>query len=94
MVQCHVNELRDFIASNFLFSDEFYLSDRASFLESGAIDSTGVVQLIDFLEERYQIKLAAEEIVPENLDSIQNLKSFVERKLSGKQTPTTTKESD
>jgi acyl carrier protein len=94
MAQCDVNDLREFIASNFLFSDEFYLSDTTSFLESGVIDSTGVVQLIDFLEERYEIKLAAEEVVPENLDSIQRLKSFVERKLNGKQTPTTMKESN
>ena len=77
-----VNELREFIAKNFLFSDEFSLSDTASFLESGIIDSTRVLELILFLEERYQITLADEEIVPENLDSIQSLRIFVESKLS------------
>jgi len=82
MVGGVVNELRDFIAKNFLFRDEFSLSDTASFLDSGIIDSMRVLELILFLEERYQIKLADEEIVPENLDSIQNLKTFVESKLS------------
>jgi acyl carrier protein len=77
-----VHELREFIAKNFLFSDEFSLSDSASFLESGIIDSTRVLELILFLEERYQITLADEEIVPENLDSIQSLKIFVESKLN------------
>ena len=77
-----VNELREFIAKNFLFSDEFPLSDTTSFLDSGIIDSMRVLELILFLEERYQIKLADEEIVPENLDSIESLKTFVESKLN------------
>lgn len=83
MDQRVLNELREFIAKNFLFSDEFSLSDTASFLESGIIDSMRVLELILFLEERYEITLADEEIVPENLDSIQSLKSFVELKLKG-----------
>ena len=83
MVRGVVNELREFVAKNFLFSDEFSLSDTASFLESGIIDSTRVLELILFLEERYKITLADEEIVPENLDSIQSLRTFVESKLNG-----------
>jgi acyl carrier protein len=82
MIRGLVNELREFIAKNFLFCDEFPLPDTASFLESGIIDSTRVLELILFLEERYQITLADEEIVPENLDSIQSLKIFVESKLN------------
>jgi acyl carrier protein len=82
MIRGVVNELREFIAKNFLFSDEFSLSDTASFLDSGIIDSMRVLELILFLEERYLIKLADEEIVPENLDSIQSLKTFVESKLN------------
>jgi acyl carrier protein len=83
MAQCDINELRQFVASNFLFSDDFALSDSTSFLDAGIIDSTGVLQLIEFLEERYQFKLEDEEVIPENLDSILSLKSFVERKLIG-----------
>jgi acyl carrier protein len=82
MIRGVVNELREFVARNFLFCDEFSLPDTTSFLESGIIDSTRVLELILFLEERYQITLADEEIVPENLDSIQSLRIFVESKLN------------
>jgi acyl carrier protein len=83
MDQNVVRDLREFIATNFLFSDEFSLIDTASFLDAGILDSMGVLQLIHFLEERYQIALADEEIVPENLDSIESLRSLVDRKLNG-----------
>lgn len=82
MIQHVAHELRDFIAKNFLFCDEFSLPDTASFLDSGIIDSTRVLELILFLEERYHITLSDEEILPENLDSIQSLKIFVESKLN------------
>ena len=83
MVLCDVNELREFMATNFLFSDDFTLGDADSFLQTGILDSMGVLQIIFFLEERYQITLADNEIVPDNLDSIQRLKLFVDRKLTG-----------
>jgi acyl carrier protein len=78
-----VNELREFIATNFLFSDDCALGDADSFLHTGILDSMGVLQIIVFLEERYQITLTDDEIVPDNLDSIQRLKIFVDRKLTG-----------
>jgi acyl carrier protein len=84
MIHSDLKELREFIANNFLFSDEFSLSDTASFMESGILDSVGILQIIHFLEERYRIKLADEEIIAENLDSILNLASLIERKLNGK----------
>jgi len=83
MVLCDVNELREFMATNFLFSDDFALGDTDSFLQTGILDSMGVLQIIFFLEERYQITLSDDEIVPDNLDSIQRLKLFVDRKLTG-----------
>jgi acyl carrier protein len=85
MADCDLNELREFMAVNFLFSDEFSLDDTASFMDSGILDSVGVLQIILFLEEHYEIKLTDEEIIPENLDSIRNLASFVERKLCEKE---------
>ena len=81
MVTCDVNELRAFMAANFCFGDELALGDTESFLQAGILDSTGVLQIIFFLEERYQITLADDEIVADNLDSIQRLKIFVDRKL-------------
>ena len=75
--------LRGFIIENFLFRDGAAesLSDTTSFLETGLIDSTGVLELIFFLEKKFGIKVADAEMLPENLDSIQQLGSFVRRKL-------------
>ena len=74
-------DLRRFVVDNFLFGqDDITLTDDISFLERGIIDSTGVLELIDFLESHYRIKLAPDELVPENLDSIRNLAALVLRK--------------
>jgi len=71
------------VIDNFLFGQvNGGLRDDASFLELGIIDSTGVLELIGFLEQRYGISLAPSELVPENLDTIRNLTSLVERKLA------------
>lgn len=73
-------ELRDFIVENFLFGDELRFSDADSFLKQGIIDSTGVVEIIAFIEERYGIKVEDDEIAPDNLDSIEKLSRFIDRK--------------
>ncbi len=72
--------LRDYIARNFLFRDDFAFSDDDSFLDSGVIDSTGVLELISMLEETYGIKVSDTELVPENLDSIAGLARFIRAK--------------
>ncbi|HEU4370264.1 MAG TPA: acyl carrier protein [Methylomirabilota bacterium] len=75
-------ELRRFVTVNFLLGeDDDALADEASFLELGIVDSTGVLELVSFLERRYAITLEDEELVPDNLDSIRNLLAFLERKL-------------
>ena len=53
-----------------------------SFLENGIIDSTGVLELVAFLEQRFGITVADRELLPENLDSVQNASAFVTRKLA------------
>ena len=74
-------ELRSFLAENFLLGEEFRgLPPSASLIEAGIIDSTGVLELVGFLEERYGLRIADDELVPENLDSIDNVVRFVERK--------------
>ena len=60
-----------------------FLADDSSFLENGVIDSTGVLELINYLEGRFNIKVEDDELVPQNLDSINGLIRFIERK-SGK----------
>jgi acyl carrier protein len=76
-------ELRSFVVENFMYGqDGETLGDETSFLESGIIDSTGVLELIGFLERQYRITLEPEELVPGNLDSIASLAGLVSRKLA------------
>ena len=74
-------EMRQFIVDNFLFGDkESMFSNDDSFLEKGIVDSTGILELVAFLEEKYGIKIKDNELVPENLDSIDCLVRFIDRK--------------
>ena len=71
-------ELRSFLAENFLLGEQFRgLPGSASLIEAGIIDSTGVLELVGFLEEAYEIEITDSELVPENLDSIDNVVRFV-----------------
>ena len=75
-------EIREFVTTNFLFGQGAdRLSDTESFLEAGIIDSTGVLELVAFLEQRFSISVGDRELLPENLDSVQNASRFVARKL-------------
>ena len=76
----HTKEIRDFVVTNFLFGDASSLQDDTSFLESGIVDSTGMLELIMFLEETYDIKIEPEEMLPENLDSVNKAVQFLGRK--------------
>jgi acyl carrier protein len=74
-------EVRDFIFKNFLFDDSGdALDDNDSFLEKGIIDSTGMLELVAFLEEKFGFRVEDEELVPENLDSVARLVDFISRK--------------
>jgi len=75
------HDLRHFIVEKFLFGrqdDPF--SDDDSFLKLGIIDSTGVLELVSFLQQQYHITIEDEELIPDNLDSIERLVRFVTRK--------------
>ncbi len=75
------DEIRAFIVENFLMGeDSTSLKGDTSFLEEGIIDSTGVLELVGFLEETYDIRVEDEELVPENLDSIDNIARYLEQK--------------
>jgi acyl carrier protein len=76
-------ELRQFIVDNFLFGRDRAFSDEDSLIENGLIDSTGVLELIAFLEEKYAIRIEQGEMIPDNLDSIRNLSDFVRWKRQG-----------
>jgi acyl carrier protein len=74
--------LREFICEAFLLGDEEHLDDATSLLQSGILDSTGVLELVIHLEQTYEMRIADEEIIPENLDSIDRLCGFVRSKLA------------
>lgn len=73
--------VKDFIIENFLFGDGDGVDEDTSFLEEGILDSTGVLELITFLEKEFSIKVNDEELIPENLDSINLVAAFLEKKL-------------
>lgn len=74
--------LRDYITENFLPSSGLgSFKDNDSFLENGILDSTGVLELLEFIEIRFKIRVEDEEIIPDNLDSLDHLTSFISRKL-------------
>jgi acyl carrier protein len=78
-----IDELRTFVTTNFLFGrPDGCLRDDTSFLESGIIDSTGLLELIGFLERTYGITLADDELIPDNLDSLRKLDAFLSGKLA------------
>ena len=75
------SKIRLFMLENFVVGlDEEELNDDDSFLDHGIIDSTGVLELVAFLEETYGFEVADEEVLPDNFDSINNLAAYIERK--------------
>lgn len=70
------SEVKDFIISNFLFKSGS-IGEEDSLIGAGVIDSTGVVELVAFLEQRFGITIGDEELVPENLDSIARIAAYV-----------------
>lgn len=76
-------KVRGFILENFMFSDdESALNSEESLLEKGVIDSTGVMELVAFLEDEYHFQINDEELIPENLDSVRNIVAFVDSKVA------------
>ena len=71
-----------FIVENFLFGNNGDLEDNTSFLEEGVIDSTGILELVSFLEEEFPITVEDEELIPENLDSINNVTAYLQSKIN------------
>jgi len=76
-----IKTIRTFLNDNFLFGDDGELEEETSFLESGIIDSTGILELVALLEEKFGILIEDDEIVPENLDSLNNITNFIQMKL-------------
>ncbi len=77
-------DVREFIVTNFLYGEAGGLTDDQSFLDNGIVDSTGVLELVGYLEQQFGIHVSDRDLVPENLDSIVNVARYVERKLAVK----------
>ena len=73
-------KVRAFVVSNFYVAVATALSDEASLLDQGVIDSTGVLEVVGFLEQEFGVQVADDEMVPDNLDSISRITAYVERK--------------
>jgi acyl carrier protein len=80
------HRVREFVVQNFLFGQDD-LAEDASFLETGIIDSTGVLELVGFIESTFAIAVQDHDLVPANLDSVQSVTRFVERKLNAQESP-------
>ena len=81
MERQHERELRQYVIDNFLFGQEgIELKNDDSFMERGIVDSTGVLELVAFLEEKFQVKVEDEDLIPANLDSINNLLLYLKKK--------------
>ena len=80
----YAKEVRDFVVEHFLFGDGGSLKDDTSFMDSDIIDSTGILELVTFVERTYGIKVEDQEMVPENLDNVNNVAAFLERKAGRK----------
>ena len=73
--------LRKFILENYLYTeDESALKDDDSFLDSGILDSMGILEVIDLLNEVFRIEVEDDEMIPDNLDSINDLLAFIKKK--------------
>jgi len=72
--------VREFVVENFLFGDGEALKEDTSFMEEGIIDSTGILELVFFLEETFDIKVEDAELVPENFDSLIRVSKYIEIK--------------
>jgi len=74
-------QLRRYIAESLLFSDKDYpFEDDASFLKNGVVDSTGVMELVAYVERKFGVTVDPKEVVPDNFDSIKSLTGYIQRK--------------
>ncbi|MFZ5819924.1 MAG: acyl carrier protein [Chloroflexota bacterium] len=77
------NKIRQFLAENFILSEQLdQLGPDDSFLDNGIIDSTGILELIFFVEDQFSIQIDTSEVLPENFDSINRLEAYIQRKQS------------
>lgn len=82
MTQDIKSAVRHYIEQNFLVGADVRIGDADSLLQMQVVDSTGFLELVNFIEESFRVKVEDDEMVPENLESIDNIVAFIERKSS------------
>ncbi len=86
------NKIREFILKRLYYGEDGVVGDTDSFLETGVIDSMGVMELVAFVQSEFGLKVDPQEIIVENFDSICKLADFVRRKLAPTQAPVPARE--
>jgi len=76
-----VAKVKDYIEKNFIYDQETNLKVDESLLDNGLVDSTGILEVVSFIEETFSISIEDEEMVPDNLDSVNKIASFIVRKI-------------
>jgi acyl carrier protein len=75
-------QIRQYILENFMYSDDSGdLTGDLSLIDSGIMDSTGVLELVGFIEESFEIQVDDTELVPENFDSVDKITAYIQRKM-------------
>ncbi len=72
--------IKEFVVENFLFGDGDKVGNETDFFEESIIDSTGILELVCFVEETYNLTISDDEIVQQNFSSVNNVASFIEKK--------------
>ena len=78
--------IKSYIVENFLFGDDSRIGPDTDFMESGILDSTGVLELVGFIEEKFGIRVEDDELVPDNMNSLEKIAGYISRK-NGKSQP-------
>jgi acyl carrier protein len=76
-----LDDIRNFVVMTFLFGDQGTVQDDESLMDSGIVDSTGILEIVTYLETTYHVKIKNEEMMPENLDSLSRIARFLIKKL-------------
>jgi acyl carrier protein len=80
MSEMITDRIRQFIVDTFLYGDQGGVANSTSLTEAGIVDSTGILELISFLENEFSITVEDDELTPENLDSLERLSRFITQK--------------
>lgn len=73
-------QIKQFIKDNYLFDDSIKLEESTDFFEKGIIDSTGIVELVSFIEETFEIDVKDQELIPENFSTLGNIYNYLSNK--------------